>query len=60
MEDEKKELVNEIEALKARVFNLTLYLKDIFNNPDLEPVKEYLEEKYDGLPGYNTNILRGE
>ena len=51
MELDTINLVNEIEELKSRVYNLTLYLKDAIDD-DYQLLK-YLVDKYDGMPGYN-------
>lgn len=64
----RKRLRNEIEEnerLKNRTYNLTLYLRKAmdmlsefyFFDKDVENMALQLKEKYDGMPGYNPEIL---
>ena len=56
------ELTDEVEHLKAQVYNLTLYLKDCFDSVGViteegKSLYEVMEDKFDGLPGYAPQCI---
>lgn len=57
------EVVNENEHLKAQVYNLTMYLKVLWDNCNTAEMKGHARKLFDGMPGYGEltqEILKGE
>lgn len=51
-DDKIRELANENENLKAQVYNLTLYLKVLWDNCNTAEFKGFASQMFDGMPGY--------
>lgn len=65
-DEDARKLRDEIEGLKNRVYNLTLYMREIIKDygdeigSDYDTILDYYMDAYDGMPGYNPEILEAQ